>query len=151
MAELNARIASCEQTKEQLYHLTGLDAATMDEIFSCKFLKVRFGRLPRTAMWKLFPITRTAFTFRQYDFDGEFTGACILCLPSNAEAVIPFRLAVLRTALCPILCTAPPGRHCQAHQRAAAAFGRARCAFQMADVATGRFGVFVSNDAVAAL
>lgn len=86
MAELNARIASCEQTKEQLYHLTGLDA-TMDEIFSCKFLKVRFGRLPKDSYVKLPYYEDGTFTFRQYDFDGEFYWGMYFVPAEHAEAV----------------------------------------------------------------
>ena len=75
-----------EQTKEQLYHLTGLDA-TMDEIFSCKFLKVRFGRLPKDSYVKLPYYEDGTFTFRQYDFDGEFYWGMYFVPAEHAEAV----------------------------------------------------------------
>ena len=45
-AEIEAQLSTFEQTKAQLYHLTSLNAS-MDEIFACKYLKVRFGRLPK--------------------------------------------------------------------------------------------------------
>lgn len=70
-AELTARMTTLEQTKTQLYHLTGLQA-TMDEIFGVKYLKVRFGRLPKDSYVKLPYYGEHSFTFREYDFDGEY-------------------------------------------------------------------------------
>lgn len=45
-AEISAKLATYAQTKTQLYHLTGLHTS-VDEIFACKYLKVRFGRIPQ--------------------------------------------------------------------------------------------------------
>ncbi|MEG1872513.1 MAG: V-type ATPase 116kDa subunit family protein, partial [Ruthenibacterium sp.] len=69
--EIEARLATYEQTKMQLYHLTGLHS-DVDEIFSCKYLKVRFGRLPKDSYFKLPYYADKAFTFNEYDFDGEY-------------------------------------------------------------------------------
>ena len=69
--EINAKLATYEQTKAQLYHLTGLQTS-IDEIFSCKYLKVRFGRLPKDSFIKLPYYEEHSFTFHEYDFDGEY-------------------------------------------------------------------------------
>ena len=70
-AEIEAQLSTYEQTKTQLYHLTNLNAS-MDEIFACKYLKVRFGRLPKDSFVKLPYYKDKSFTFREYDFDGEY-------------------------------------------------------------------------------
>ena len=70
-AEIEAQLSTFEQTKAQLYHLTSLNAS-MDEIFACKYLKVRFGRLPKDSFVKLPYYADKSFTFREYDFDGEY-------------------------------------------------------------------------------
>ena len=69
--EIEARLATYGQTKTQLYHLTNLHTS-IDEIFACKYLKVRFGRLPKDSFLKLPYYADRAFTFSEYDFDGEY-------------------------------------------------------------------------------
>lgn len=69
--EVDARLATYAQTKLQLYHLTNLQTS-MDEIFACKYLKVRFGRLPRDSFLKLPYYADRSFTFNEYDFDGDY-------------------------------------------------------------------------------
>ena len=41
----------------------------MDEIFACKYLKVRFGRIPKDSYLKLPYYDDHSFTFSEYDFD----------------------------------------------------------------------------------
>ena len=77
--EINAKLTTYEQTKAQLYHLTGLQTS-IDEIFSCKYLKVRFGRLPKDSFIKLPYYEEHSFTFREYDFDGEYYWGMYLSL-----------------------------------------------------------------------
>lgn len=69
--EIEARLATYKQTKTQLYHLTNLQTS-VDDIFACKYLKVRFGRLPKDSFLKLPYYADRAFTFSEYDFDGEY-------------------------------------------------------------------------------
>ncbi len=69
--EAEAKLATFEQTKLQLYHLTNLHTS-IDEIFSCKYLKVRFGRLPEDSYIKLPFYADKPFTFNEYDFDGKY-------------------------------------------------------------------------------
>ncbi|MDD3430320.1 MAG: V-type ATPase 116kDa subunit family protein, partial [Oscillospiraceae bacterium] len=70
-AEIQNTLAMYEQTRTQLYHLTGL-TTSVDEIFGVKFLKVRFGRLPKDSYVKLDYYADKQFNFTSYDFDGEF-------------------------------------------------------------------------------
>lgn len=69
--EIDARLATYAQTKTQLYHLTNLQTS-VDDIFACKYLKVRFGRLPKDSFIKLPYYADRAFTFSEYDFDGAY-------------------------------------------------------------------------------
>lgn len=84
--ELNARLATYEQAKTQLYHLTGLQTS-VDEIFSCKYLKVRFGRLPKDSYVKLPYYEGHSFTFHEYDFDGEYYWGMYFAAEQSAEEV----------------------------------------------------------------
>lgn len=69
--QAEATLATYRQTKIQLYHLTNLKTS-IDEIFSVKYLKVRFGRLPEDSYIKLPFYSDKPFTFTQYDFDGKY-------------------------------------------------------------------------------
>ncbi len=84
--EMDAKLATYEQAKAQLYHLTGLQTS-MDEIFSCKYLKVRFGRLPKDSYVKLPYYEGHSFTFRQFDFDGEYYWGMYFVPEQSAEEV----------------------------------------------------------------
>lgn len=69
--ECEAKLTTYAQTKLQLYHLTNLHTS-VDEIFACKYLKVRFGRLPDDSFVKLAFYSDKPFTFKEYDFDGKY-------------------------------------------------------------------------------
>ena len=84
--ELAARLNTYQQAKAQLYHLTGLQTS-VDEIFACKYLKVRFGRLPKDSYDKLSYYDGQPFTFREYDFDGQYYWGIYFVPESAAEEV----------------------------------------------------------------
>lgn len=84
--QINAKLATYEQAKTQLYHLTGLQTS-MDDIFSCRYLKVRFGRLPKDSYVKLPYYEGHSFTFREYDFDGEYYWGMYFVAEQSAEEV----------------------------------------------------------------
>ncbi len=70
-SELINEIAEYERAKIQLGHIINM-GSNFDSIFKCKFVKVRFGRLPKDSIVKLDYFEDQPFTFQQYDFDGEF-------------------------------------------------------------------------------
>lgn len=86
MAEIDARLSTYEQTKTQLYHLTNLHSS-MDEIFACRYLKVRFGRLPKDSYLKLPYYADRAFNFNEYDFDGEYYWGMYFVPENRSEEV----------------------------------------------------------------
>lgn len=51
-SELQEQISACEKSISELEHFTGL-GIKLDEVFSCQFVKVRFGRLPKESYEKL--------------------------------------------------------------------------------------------------
>lgn len=59
----------------------------MDDIFSCRYLKVRFGRLPKDSYVKLPYYEGHSFTFREYDFDGEYYWGMYFVAEQSAEEV----------------------------------------------------------------
>ena len=85
-AEISAKLATYAQTKTQLYHLTGLHTS-VDEIFACKYLKVRFGRIPKDSYLKLPYYDDHSFTFSEYDFDGEYYWGMYFVPESHAKEV----------------------------------------------------------------
>lgn len=68
---LAERIARHEQTLIQLNHIENLDIA-FDEIFACKFIKIRFGRLPVDSFNKLRYYDDRPFVFYTFVNDGEY-------------------------------------------------------------------------------
>ncbi|MEG1446900.1 MAG: V-type ATPase 116kDa subunit family protein [Ruthenibacterium sp.] len=84
--EAEAKLATYAQTKTQLYHLSNLHTS-VDEIFSCKYLKVRFGRLPEDSYIKLPFYADKPFTFNEYDFDGKYYWGVYFVPETSAEEV----------------------------------------------------------------
>lgn len=68
---LSERIARYEQTLIQLNHIENLDIA-FDEIFTCKYIKVRFGRLPVDSFSKLKYYEDKPFVFYTFVQDSEY-------------------------------------------------------------------------------
>ncbi|MFA9380969.1 MAG: V-type ATP synthase subunit I, partial [Acetanaerobacterium sp.] len=69
--DLSERIARNEQTLIQLGHIEGL-SVPFDEIFSCQFIKIRFGRLPVDSYNKLTYYEDKPFVFYSFDNDEEY-------------------------------------------------------------------------------
>ncbi|MEF9865461.1 MAG: V-type ATPase 116kDa subunit family protein [Oscillospiraceae bacterium] len=85
-AEIEAQMSLYSQARVQLYHLTGL-TSSVDDLFSCTFLKVRFGRLPKDSYKKLSYYEDKHFTFTVYDFDGDFYWGVYFAPTNNSDEV----------------------------------------------------------------
>ncbi|MEG0616026.1 MAG: V-type ATPase 116kDa subunit family protein [Oscillospiraceae bacterium] len=70
-ADITSQLSLYSQARVQLYHLTGL-TSSIDDLFSCTYLKVRFGRMPKDSYKKLSYYEDKHFTFTVYDFDGDY-------------------------------------------------------------------------------
>ncbi len=69
-AEIINNKTIAEQAKIQLNHFKDV-STSIDDIFSLKYLKVRFGRMPKDSFAKLEYYQDKPFNFTEYDFDGE--------------------------------------------------------------------------------
>ena len=69
--EMKGTISNYEQTLIQIGHLAGLNVS-FDDIFACKYVKVRFGRLPADSYSKLVYYDKKPFFFFSFDHDSEY-------------------------------------------------------------------------------
>lgn len=69
--ELKESIAQHEQALIQIRHLAGLNVS-FDDIFSCKYVKVRFGKLPFDSFEKLNYYVNKTFFFFPFDHDSDY-------------------------------------------------------------------------------
>lgn len=70
--ELQENITQHENALTHLRHLASVDL-NLDQIFSCKYVKVRFGRLPRDSEAKLAYYSNKMFLFFKFDTDDTYT------------------------------------------------------------------------------
>lgn len=70
--ELQENITQHENALTHLKHLASVDL-NLDQIFSCKYVKVRFGRLPRDSEAKLAYYSNKMFLFFKFDTDDTYT------------------------------------------------------------------------------
>jgi len=69
--DLRESVAQHEQALIQLKHLAGLNVS-FDEIFACRYVKVRFGRLPADSYAKLPYYEDKTFFFFDFDHDKDY-------------------------------------------------------------------------------
>lgn len=69
--ELTESIANYEQALEQIIHVDGLDV-NFEDIFSCKHVKVRFGRLPKDNLPKLSYYDKNTFFFFPFSTEDDY-------------------------------------------------------------------------------
>ncbi|NMA79553.1 MAG: ATPase [Clostridiales bacterium] len=69
--ELTESIANYEQALQQIIHVDGLDV-NFEDIFSCKHVKVRFGRLPKDNLPKLSYYDKNTFFFFPFSTEDDY-------------------------------------------------------------------------------
>lgn len=75
--EIETEIQTYEKAKSVLVHMDSFNAS-MDQIFSLGYLKIRFGRLPKNSFVRLSYYIEKSFDFTSYfdfliyDFDGDY-------------------------------------------------------------------------------
>lgn len=84
--EIKENISHHKQAAVQLKHLEGLDT-NFDEIFSCEYVKVRFGKLPIDSYPKLAYYDDKTFFFFPFEHDSEYYWG-VYFAPSTKVAVI---------------------------------------------------------------
>lgn len=83
---IKEEIFQYEQALIQLNHVAGLDAS-FDDIFTCEYVKVRFGRLPYDSYSKLQYYDNKTFFFFPFDHNKEYYWG-VYFAPSTKIAVI---------------------------------------------------------------
>lgn len=83
---LKENISQHEQTLIQIKHLAGLNVS-FDDIFSCKYVKVRFGKLPYDSYEKLNYYINKSFFFFPFDHDSDYYYG-VYFAPESAVAVV---------------------------------------------------------------
>lgn len=83
---LKGEIQQGENALTHLAHLNALEV-DLDELFSCKYIKVRFGRLPLDSYQKLSYYDRKMFLFSSFDTDKGYVWGVYFTLADYAPEV----------------------------------------------------------------
>jgi V/A-type H+-transporting ATPase subunit I len=79
-------IDSHKKALQRLRHLTSLEI-DFDRLFSCKYLKLRFGRLPFDSYQKLKNYTDRPFIFFSFDNDGSYSWCLYICAAADEQEI----------------------------------------------------------------
>ena len=96
--ELEGVIQANKDALTQVENIEGMDVS-LDDIFSCKYVNVRFGRLPLDSVDKLQYYGNRPFVFRSFKEDSSYSW-CMVCLlytstsPRDTQVDLVFRVMV---------------------------------------------------------
>lgn len=85
--ELNQVIEENEVALQQLEYLNEMDNISLDDVFSCKYVKVRFGRLPKNNVDKLKYYNTKPFAFKSFSEDNNYRW-CMYVTPNRFEGEV---------------------------------------------------------------
>ncbi len=85
-AEIEAAIQENENALTQVENLEGIDIS-LQELFACKYVNVRFGRLPLDSVDKLKYYDSRPFVFRSFKEDSAYSWCMILSAPKYEREV----------------------------------------------------------------
>lgn len=80
-------IDSHEKALQRLRHLTGLEDVNFDSLFACKYVKLRFGRLPVESYQKLRSYSDRPFILLSSDNDGGYVWCLYFCAMADVQEV----------------------------------------------------------------
>lgn len=86
ISALSEQVSLKEQALIQLYHLKGINV-DFRQIFSCEYVKVRFGKLPTDSLKKLAYYEDKLFFFLTFDNDKEYCWGVYFVPVSHATVV----------------------------------------------------------------
>ncbi len=81
--ELDEVIEENDEAMIQLHHVAGMEV-DFDELFSCKYLQVRFGRLPLNNVDKLKYYEGKPFILKRFHDDEQYTWCMYITTPSKS-------------------------------------------------------------------
>ena len=84
--ELDAVIEENKDAMKQLEHVANMDVS-FDDLFSCKYLQVRFGRLPISNVDKLEYYEGQPFILKRFHDDHQYTWCMYVTTPSKAPEI----------------------------------------------------------------
>ncbi len=80
-------ISSHEKALRRLRHLTGLEDVNFDSLFSCKYVKLRFGRLPVESYQKLHSYSDRPFILLSSENDGGYVWCLYFCAMADVQEI----------------------------------------------------------------
>lgn len=84
--QLQGMIEENDKAMIQLRHVAGMEI-NFDDLFSCNYLQVRFGKLPLDNVSKLDYYTNLAFTFQAFEEDLDYLWCMYVTTPQYAPEV----------------------------------------------------------------
>lgn len=84
--QLDVMINENDMANIQLNHVASM-AINFDDLFSCKYLQVRFGKLPLENVSKLEYYSNLVYAFQSFEEDSEYLWCMYVTTPSNAPEV----------------------------------------------------------------
>lgn len=84
--QLLAMIKENDDAVVQLRHVAGLDV-NFDDLFSCQYLQVRFGKIPNSNVGKLEFYESLPFVYKSFEMDERYTWCMYITTPGDAPEV----------------------------------------------------------------
>ena len=84
--QLLAMIKENDDAIVQLRHVAGLDV-NFDDLFSCQYLQVRFGKIPNSNVGKLEFYESLPFVYKSFEMDERYTWCMYITTPGDAPEV----------------------------------------------------------------
>lgn len=83
---LTAEIEQYENALVHLKHVVSLDVS-FEDLFSCRYIKIRFGRLPQDSYDKLKYYDQRPFIFRSFDVDDQYRWGVYFTTREHTEEI----------------------------------------------------------------
>ena len=84
--QLDEMVVENQEAIIQLHHVADIDV-DFDDLFSCKYLQVRFGKIPVNNVSKLDYYESLPFVFKAFHNDNQFTWCMYITTPGDAPEV----------------------------------------------------------------
>ena len=85
-AQLEEMIKENQEAIIHLHHIKGLDI-DFDDLFSCKYLQVRFGKIPKKFIKKIEYYETMPFLFETFDIDQDMVWGMYVTTPEHAPEI----------------------------------------------------------------
>ena len=100
--QLDTMIIENQEAVIQLRHVADIDV-DFDDLFSCKYLQIRFGKLPVNNISKLDYYESLPFVFKAFEHDNHYTWCILQLLVMHQKLIIFFHHCILKEFIFRIL------------------------------------------------